>query len=95
MGLLQSPGETVDAVMLVLRERGQQGSAEREARLREHFQQLRDLPHTRKLLVEEMRELVAGLGSERACRVPSFISFKSFDVSFRRSAGRFSLLLKS
>ena len=53
----QSPGETVDAVML----------DPREARLREQFQQLLDLHHTRKLLVNEMRELVAGLGSDWAC----------------------------
>ena len=52
MELPQSPGETVDAVMLVPRERGQQWSAEREARLQEQFQQLWDLPHTRKLTVK-------------------------------------------
>ena len=52
MELPQSPGETVDVVMLVPRERGQQWSAEREARLQEQFQQLWDLPHTRKLTVK-------------------------------------------
>ena len=59
--------ETVGAVMLVPRDRGQQWSAEREARLREQFQQLWDQPHNRKWLVKEVREFVAGLGSERAC----------------------------
>ena len=65
--IAQFRDETVDAVMLVPRERGQQWSAECEARLREQVQQLWDLSHNRKLLVKEVRELVAGLGFERAC----------------------------